>query len=193
MNAREQFCAVLFNGPLLKGDCIVLLEGDGEARIPTTVEMFRQGAAPRILVTGGLDNPPFCLSAHTLAAKLMGLGVAPSAIDVDADAMNTWEQAHNTLVRAQKEGWKRLLLVASPFHAPRAFLTFLGALLDRGLDDDIHLVIVPAAEVPWFQVPEGETVDRVELLAREFAKCGEYEGVASWAEGLAYLKAWEGR
>jgi uncharacterized SAM-binding protein YcdF (DUF218 family) len=194
MTAREQFCAALFTGPLLRGDAVVLLTGDGETRVATAAELFRQNAAPLILVTGGLHEPPYALDAKTTAGKLMALGVAPRAIEADMTAMNTREQAVHTVAQAVERGWGRLLLVASPYHAPRAFLTFLRALQEAGVTDTVHLLVVPTSEQPWFKRPEGRDETRLALLADEFEKVERYaDHVATWDDGLAYLEAWESR
>lgn len=193
MTAREQCCAALYTGPLLTADVIVLLTGDGEQRVATAVELMRQGGAQRIVITGGLDEPPYAVPATRLMGKVMAHGVAPSAIDVDVAAMNTWEQAQNVVARAEANGWKRILLVASNYHAPRAFLTFVRALRLAGLDDTVQVLVVPAT-ASWFQAPEGVDKTRMELLADEFRKVAEYTNhVATWDEGLEYLARWEGR
>lgn len=191
---REKFCAVLASGPLMRGDAIVLLEGDGQARIPAAVELLRQGAGPFIVVTGGRDEPPYCITAERMAGRLMGLGVAPDRLIVDNDSTNTREQAVNVIKIAVEHDWKRLLLVASPYHAPRAFLTFLKAIKDEGRDTDLHLVMVPASHTPWFGKPDGLEATRLDLLADEYEKIERYgtQGhVASYEDGIAYLKRWE--
>jgi uncharacterized SAM-binding protein YcdF (DUF218 family) len=194
MTAREKFCAALFNGPLLRADAIVVLTGDGDTRLPTAAELVHQQAAPVVLITGGLDNPPYSLPASVMKGKLMGLGVAPRVIEIDYEAMNTWEQAQNTVRTAVERGWGRILIVASPYHAPRAFLTFLKALKAVGKESEVHILTVPTADAPWFGVPDGTDAPRIDLLGDEFEKCNQYaEHVASWGEGLEYLEAWEGR
>lgn len=194
--SREQFCAVLASGPVLRGDAIVLLTGDGEARIPVALELFVQRAAPVIVVSGGLDQPPHSLPASRIAALLHGKGVSPDRIRTDDASMHTQDQARHVFALAESEGWRRLLLIASPYHSYRAFLTFLRVLLDVGKAETIHLVCIPASQTPWFGSPEGLTATRFELLAEEFAKVDRYGAqghVASYEDGIAYLKHWEGK
>lgn len=188
---RERFCHVLAAQPMYRGDAIILLEGDGLARIPTAIELLRQGGGPFIVVSGGLDKPPHCITAEKMAGRLMGLGVAPDRLIIDNASLNTQEQATKVYALATEHGWRRLLLVASPYHAPRAFLTFLRVLIDAGRDKELHLVSVPAAS-SWFTTPDGLEATRLELLDDEFAKIDRYhEHVATYTEGLAYLGYWE--
>lgn len=195
VSEREQFCAVLSNGSIRQGDAIVLLTGDGDARVSVAAELFKCGAAPVIVVTGGYTNPPHSVPATEMAGSLIGMGIAPDCVVVDNDSMHTQDQARHVLEIATERKWRRLLLVASPYHQFRAFLTFLKVLKDAGQDGDIHLVSVPAGmHIPWFGVPAGRERSRVQLLAEEFGKVEQYAAdVASYGEGLEYLRQWESR
>lgn len=194
--ARERFCAVLGSTPLLRGDAIVVLEGDGTTRLPAAVQLLRTGAAPFIVVSGGLDKPPHCITAEKMAGLLMGMGVGPDRILLDSESKNTQEQARHVFRLAEQENWSRLLIVASPYHAPRAFLTFLKELQRIDKDRAVHVVMVPASQAPWFAKPDGLEVTRFDLLDDEFRKVdvyGEQGHVASWDDGIEYLRYWEGR
>ena len=148
---RERFCAVLSNGPLLKSDAVVVLCGeDSLPRLEIGVQLMVSNAALFVVLTGGKHNPPRWWGANELAPKLMGKGVAHNKILLDAISMNTRDQAVNIVDRAIEEGWRRLMLVASPYHSYRAFLTFLRALQEREADKTIQLVMVPASQVPWW-------------------------------------------
>jgi uncharacterized SAM-binding protein YcdF (DUF218 family) len=195
---RDAFTAVLASGPLLQSDAIVVLCGEDTApRIATAFALFKTGGAPLIVLSGGRHEPPRWQGAQALAGKLYTLGVAPARVLIDDDSQNTRQQAVNVIEMAEARGWKRILLVASAYHAPRAFLTFLQVL---GEDDrcereeSIQLVNVPAT-APWWGSPEGMGPTRLELLAFEQEKIQEYSErghVASYVDGLASLKRWEG-
>ncbi len=194
VSEREQFCAVLFTGPLIKSDAVVLLTGDGESRVPAAVELFRQGAAPRIIVTGGLLKPPHSVLASSLGLKVMGFGVAPDRIVVDDSSMHTQASAAFVIAEATANDWRRLLLVTSPYHMPRAFLTFLRSLQVAGQTESIRLVSAAASHVKWWAPPTGLEISRFDLIADEAEKIDRYvEHVATYAEGIAYLKFWEGK
>jgi hypothetical protein len=193
ITSREEFSAVLFNGPLVRGDAIVLLAGeDADARLEVTYQIFKQRAANTIVVTGGLQDESK-KSADTLRHSLIGKGVSPHVIVVDDEAKNTREQAVNVIDLAVRNDWKRLLLVASAYHCPRSYLTFLKRLKELDLEERIHISIVPASQSKWFGCPEGMNEERLDLLAREYAKIDTYEEhVARTDEGIDYLRYWEG-
>jgi uncharacterized SAM-binding protein YcdF (DUF218 family) len=195
---RERFLAVLANGPLLRGDAIVVLGGeDGKPRLRVGVQLFQQmpllpdGTGADLVISGGLDDGGRA-GARTLMPMAMGMGVAPDRIHLDLDGTNTREQAVNVTVMALAKGWKTLILVASPNHLPRAFLTFLKCLLEAGKVHEVRLIGVAACQLEWWGAPEGLDVPRIELLGVELDKCEQYpEHVATPTEGLAYLEHWE--
>ena len=196
MTPRERFAAILANGPLRRADAAVLMTGDGDARVPTAIELFRQQAAPVLVVTGGFHEPPYALSAGMLAGKIYGAGISPERVVVESAAKNTREQAVNVVAMARKRGWKSLLLVASPYHQYRAFLSFVQALIDAKLDERIRLTAVPCGDLKWFACPDGEKRTRVALLEDEFKKITDYQAkghVASFTDGLKYLAYWEAK
>ena len=197
MTHRERFLALLARQSAMPGDVFVLLAGeDATPRMDTTAALFRRGFAPRIVVTGGRDQPPRWRGADEITTELVGhYGISPDRITTDNAAENTHEQAVNIAHLALSEAWTSILLVASGYHLYRAHLTFLRALHHNGLDDTVRIVPV-AANAPWFAAPEGVLLTRSDLLSGDLDKIELY-GVqghcATYSEGLAYLKAWEGR
>ena len=194
---RDLFLAVLATQPLLKGDAIVVLCGeDAEARLATGVELLRQQGGRVIVLSGGRDTPPRRVSATALYPVLLGRGVAPDRILMETGSQHTREQAVHVVALAQANEWKRLLLVVSPYHAPRAYLTFLQALTEADLRDTIHLISVPCADTKWFEPPVGMRDTRAMLYAGELERIAEYQvmgHVASYSDGLDYLRFVEGR
>jgi uncharacterized SAM-binding protein YcdF (DUF218 family) len=189
---REKFLMVLANGPLVRGDAIAVFLGeDAEERLAVAVELMASRGAPELFLSGGIEYPPRRRSAKAMTPKLLGKGVAPRAVYADNEAQNTHEQADNLVSHAKEKGWERIILVASPYHLPRAFLTVVKSLGEAR--NQIHIVPVAAAQTLWWTAPDGMEETRLDLLAVEFDKCAEHtEHVATWAEGLDYLKFWEG-
>ena len=200
MTAREAFCNALASGPLLPSSAVVIFSGDGMTRVETAVGLLRQGAAHWTIASGGVDNPPHSLHADTIAEHLVEQGLHQDRIIVDGESQNTRDQAEwlAEFLTAPPEPWEfpRVLLAVSPYHMPRAFLTVLQSLRDRDLHEQHHVIPVPASHTRWWGKPDGLEVTRMDLLADEFRKIDEYRElyghVASYEEGLAYLKLWEG-
>jgi uncharacterized SAM-binding protein YcdF (DUF218 family) len=111
------------------GDAIVVLgaaQWDGrpspvfQARLDHAIVLFREGRAPWIAVTGGMQPGDDHTEAATAAAYLSANGVPPEAIlPWETTARNTWE----SLVAVQRimvdQGLSRAVLVSDPSHSAR--------------------------------------------------------------------------
>ena len=104
------------SGPVT-ADVIVVLGGGLHERPERALALFRQHAAPRILLTGAGDD-----TINRLI--LLRGGVPASAIEVEADSTTTRENAEFTLKLLRAENTHRVILVTSWYHARRALKTF---------------------------------------------------------------------
>jgi uncharacterized SAM-binding protein YcdF (DUF218 family) len=192
LSDREKYIAVLSVGPMLRSDAIVVLCGeDGELRADVGLELLRTRAAQLIVLTGGLDDATK-QGAETIRHYLIEKGASPDRLIVETAATNTREQAVYLAGLIQVKQWKRVILVASPYHTPRAFLTVLKALIETRQSEDVQVIPVPASQAPWFSSPDGLTATRLELLAVEAEKVERYRHhVAGYDVALDYLKRWE--
>ena len=168
----SEMLALVFNDRVLKSEAIVCLTGDGLARVPRTAELFKDKLGKWIIVSGGYDNPPFSLPAKKLKKELIKQGVSPKKIILEQDSQNTREQAKNVMEIVKKRKWKKIILVASHFHQPRAFMTFLKAMKDARMK--IFIFNAPAKELSWFnELPSG--FSRFQLLGKELKKVNQYQ------------------
>lgn len=103
-------------------------------RVLRGFELVRAGRARAVLLSGGLVAPlPGDLpEADALAARLAGWGVPPSQIVTEAGSRNTRENAIESARVAAAHGWRRLLVVTSALHMPRA----MGCFRAVGLEPD---------------------------------------------------------
>ena len=129
-------------------DAIVLLGGGMEAAHPPerlypdlnaaadrvwhAVRLFRAGKAPLILASGGnlpwreIDRP----EAAAMAELLREFGVPDTAIVLEANSRTTRENRDNALPILRALGARRILLVTSALHMPRALALFENTGLD---------------------------------------------------------------
>jgi uncharacterized SAM-binding protein YcdF (DUF218 family) len=86
------------------------------ARLNHALSLYRDGLAPRIIVTGGM-GPGDTTSEATVGRRfLVAHGVAQEAVVVQAQGRST--QASITAVGEwlEREGLRRIILVSDPFH-----------------------------------------------------------------------------
>ena len=146
---------------------------DASDRIWQAARMFKAGAAPRIIVSGGSfieqQGGPATTEAEAMWRFLLDLGVPSDAIVSEGEALNTVENIRN--VRELVKGG-RVAIVTSAFHVPRA------AKLARqgGLDFAIFGVdwTVPDDAIPWWEtwLPSVTALGDSNLAIKELAALG---------------------
>lgn len=184
----EQFIALVDNDTLKPADAIVLLEGDGFARVAASVRLLRAGLAPQILVSGGLDAPGNgCHPAARLREALMDAGVGEDEILLEDRSLHTRHQAVEVMRIARERGWRGLILVASHYHQYRAYLSFLKGMREAGLE--LVIMNAPVRDLPWFE--DSGWGRRLDLLEDEFRKIEVYGALghlATFQEAIEYQR-----
>ncbi len=89
--------------------------------------LYQNGAAPTIVLSGG--NPPWSgpqglSEAEVMADLLDRMGVPQTALLLETDSWNTYENAAASLKLLKAHGIKTIILVTSALHMPRAYATF---------------------------------------------------------------------
>ncbi len=115
---------------LQKSDAIVVISGgQTTTRAQEGIKLYQQGLAPKIIFSGAaMDDGPS--NATAMRAQALESGVPASAIEVDEDAQNTYQNAVNTKRILDNDGQKadgtehKIILVTSPYHQRRATITF---------------------------------------------------------------------
>lgn len=92
-------------------------------RVERAADLFHSGAAPRLLVTGGLGRHPPA-EAEVMARIAEGLRVPRAVILKEGRARTTWESARYCYSILRELGSGRVLLVTDDWHLPRALLAF---------------------------------------------------------------------
>lgn len=126
---------------LPKAEAIVVLGGGIKPQLPPrpwidvaeggdrpiyAAQLYREGKAPLVVLSGGRiewqgGGPP---ESEDMAKLLDVLGVPRSAILEDRTSLNTYENAVNVKQILQARGIRRVLLVTSAMHMPRAIAIF---------------------------------------------------------------------
>jgi uncharacterized SAM-binding protein YcdF (DUF218 family) len=122
-------------------------------RILRGFELLRDGHARQALLSAGtLDTRPGALvEADVLARQLRLWGIPPERIVLEGQSRNTRENAVESERIIREKGWKRLVLITSAAHMPRALGTFEAV----GLKPDTLVVDVRAHDwhvrAAWWQ------------------------------------------
>jgi len=102
-------------------DIIVALGGGGVERVQSALQLYREGYADRILLTG-FDRVPAPKSNHYLDWKsriLIDGGVPSEALLFDDQSANSHDEANNTALLMKSRQWKKALVISDPPHLRR--------------------------------------------------------------------------
>ncbi len=106
--------------PPARADAIVVLGGDDGDRTARALALYREGFAPRIVLTGfarGADAPPASLTWQ--AEYLAQEGVPLPAVRFEIKARNSYEEGVNIHALMIAEGWRNVIVVSDPPHLRR--------------------------------------------------------------------------
>lgn len=137
-----------------------------------------------IVVSGG--NLPWHAGASPeaeLAADLLvELGVPSSAIIVEVQSRNTYENAVNTAAIFEERGWTSGLLVTSAVHMPRALATFRKARLDLvPVSTDVQ-VRFPLYDTVLDFLPDAEALEQTTSAMKEIIGSAVYRAPAAGSD-----------
>lgn len=96
-------------------------------RVLYAAELYRQGLARRLLLTGGeisWQTGGFSSPAEDMAAILTTIGVPQEALWLETESLNTYENALFCAEMLAESGIQTILLVTSAMHMPRAVALF---------------------------------------------------------------------
>src|SRR5262245_16408617 len=93
-----------------------------QARLDHALELWRQGYAPLLVVTGGKMSGDEFTEAEAAQAYLTQAGVPPEAIVAENEARDTWESMQSVAALLQARGLQEVILVSDGFHLFRSKL-----------------------------------------------------------------------
>ncbi|HBB34905.1 MAG TPA: hypothetical protein DDZ80_32775 [Cyanobacteria bacterium UBA8803] len=99
---------------------------EGGDRVLYGAQLYREGKAPLVIASGGRVEwrGGGASESSDMAQILEIIGVPPKAILQDPTSLNTYQNAVNVRQIMQERGIRRVLLVTSAMHMPRALRIF---------------------------------------------------------------------
>ena len=91
------------------------------ARVTEAVHEYERGVAPRMIFTGGAAHNQF-VEAQVMARIAEAQGIPAGAIMKEPKALDTMENACDSLKIMRSHGWESAEVVSSASHLPRAGL-----------------------------------------------------------------------
>jgi uncharacterized SAM-binding protein YcdF (DUF218 family) len=126
--------------PRSPADAVVVLAGGEGERLRAAIERWRAGDVGAMLIVGtsspvlevyaGEDSLTMAEAKRRIAIKK---GVPPEKVLVALGPTSTYEEAVRTFELCRERGWRRLIVVTSPFHTRRARATFRSVFRGSGV------------------------------------------------------------
>jgi uncharacterized SAM-binding protein YcdF (DUF218 family)/glycosyltransferase involved in cell wall biosynthesis len=134
--------------------------GGAQERVKRAVELYHAGHASRVIFsTGYVFSFP---EAEVMRAVAMDNGVPASAILLEEEAKNTYENVERSRRILDQHGWRRVLLVSSPYHMRRALLTW------KKVAPHIEVVPTPPAESQFYSHATGASLEQIQAILHEY-------------------------
>ncbi len=186
----ELFSALLLQEPR-KADAIVYLQGDQLDRAPKTAELYNKEYADTIFITGnnnligrGKRNEENDFHLDISKEYFIKHGVREEAILIDDKSMNSKDQAVTIIKLAKEKGWNTLLVVTSPFHILRAYLTLLKQVGEQDWNGEI---IMQHPDLSWNSIPSGRVKTALVMLEEDLEKIKKYkDDIAEYKHNVTY-------
>lgn len=162
--------------PARSADAIVVFAGGvGESggagggvqeRISRAVSLYRAGIAPHLIISSGFVFAE--REAEQMKTLAIAGGVPADAITLEQRAANTYENVVFTRDILSVNGWKRIVLVSSPYHMRRALLTWHKAA------PGVEVIATPPEQSFFYAHERGANLEQIRGLLQEYAGIAYY-------------------
>ena len=140
--------------------------GGYQERVKAAVDLYRAGYATHIVMSSGFR---FVFhEAEVMKELATANGVPADAIVLEQAAANTHENVLFTDRILRQHGWRKILLVSSPYHMRRALLTW------RGSAPEVTVVPTPVQQSLFYLHERGPSLDQIRGLLQEYAAIAAY-------------------
>jgi uncharacterized SAM-binding protein YcdF (DUF218 family) len=140
---------LVLDEPLVKSDAIAVLAGTRAERWLEAVDLYREGWAPRIVLSQGQVEPAealvrgggvtFATDAERARAAMIQMRVPERDIVILPEILDNTAQEATAFHRlAEAEHWRRLIVVTSKYHTRRTSFTFARELEGSGITAIVH-------------------------------------------------------
>lgn len=149
----------------------------GADRITHALQLYNEGKVKHIVVTGGLSFKQMnnTTSAERLRDFLVMAGVPPADITVEANAVNTYQNAVETAkILNQEFPHQKYLLITSAFHMKRSALCLKaqGITFDEFPAD--YRSETATYKIDDLIIPRAQAIERWELIIKEIVGIATY-------------------
>jgi uncharacterized SAM-binding protein YcdF (DUF218 family)/glycosyltransferase involved in cell wall biosynthesis len=144
--------------------------GGAQERIAQAVDLFKSGYAPVMILSSGYVYS--FKEAEVMRALAVDQSVPASAIVLERRAANTYQNVTFVDEILREHGWRRVLLVSSPYHMRRALLVW------RKQAPEVTVLPSPVAQSQFYEHTRGATLEQLRGILQEYVAI-----LAYWRRG----------
>ncbi|HWI20774.1 MAG TPA: ElyC/SanA/YdcF family protein [Vicinamibacterales bacterium] len=140
--------------------------GGQQERLKQAIDLYNGGFADRIIVSSG-----FVYSfneAESMRAVAIAQGIPADRIELEPRARNTYENVIYVREILQREGWKNILLVSSPYHMRRAVMVW------NKTAPEVFVTPTPPPNAQFYEHTRGASIAQIRGIAWEYVAIINY-------------------
>ena len=135
--------------------------GGYQERVALAADLFQAGHASNLVFSSGFAF--FLKEADLMKTLAVSLGVPPGVIVLEQQAASTNENVAFVREILDQRGWRRILLVSSPYHMRRAMMTW------RKLAPEVEVTSVPVPQSRFYRHAGGASLEQIGGILHEYA------------------------
>jgi uncharacterized SAM-binding protein YcdF (DUF218 family) len=173
MSIREISEYLFCQDELTPADLILVFGGKRLERAERAAELYKEGLAPRIFITGGDKRGIGVCESERLKGHCVELGVPAEAITIECESVNSLENVRMSVALIEEQiGWKNLqnvIIISAPYHLRR-----VKQALAHYIPRSVKITCCPDTRTDmtrdnWWHTPEGQN-----MVSRELEKVRTY-------------------
>lgn len=143
------------------------LAAPGMNRLATGMRLQRMLGVP-LIVSGGQVFKDSGGEAEIAKRVLISMGINENMVYTDTKALNTRQNAQNIIAASKEKGWKRIIVVTSALHMPRAMQNFAANDMEVTAYPCDYLSSGKIVISPFSFVPQAYALDLTAMALKEY-------------------------
>ena len=140
--------------------------GGYQERVKEAMDLYRAERAPRLIFSSGYQF--VFREAEVMKDLAVANGIPASAILLETRAANTFENVSHVAAILQREQWRSVLLVSSPYHMRRALLTW------NKVAPEVIVTPTPVPTSQFYTHARGASLEQIKGIVHEYLAIAVY-------------------
>jgi uncharacterized SAM-binding protein YcdF (DUF218 family)/glycosyltransferase involved in cell wall biosynthesis len=140
--------------------------GGQQERLRQAIDLYKEGYAHTLILSSGFVYS--FREAEVMRALAIDQGIPGTQIILEQHATNTHENVTFVHQILQEHGWRRVLLVSSPYHMRRALLVW------RREAPEVLVTATPPERTQFYEHTRGASLEQVRGILQEYVAIAGY-------------------